>query len=103
MNVTHGGEEHEAAMTRTLKAAKSAGKKAAIFCTSYQIRLLVVIDKTRLNWGTSQHASQTGLRYGVDRYRRRRNHRRVQQAVRRRQWTRLGRRQRRILALYKHA
>ena len=59
--MTHGGEEHEAAMTRTLKAVKAAGKKAAIFCTSYQIRLVVVTDQARLNWGTSQHASPTGL------------------------------------------
>ncbi|KAI0160510.1 Pyruvate/Phosphoenolpyruvate kinase-like domain-containing protein [Xylariaceae sp. FL1272] len=33
MGVTRGGEEHEAAIQRTLKAAKAAGKKAAIFCT----------------------------------------------------------------------
>jgi 2-keto-3-deoxy-L-rhamnonate aldolase RhmA len=32
MNVVRGGEEHEAAIQRTLKAAKAAGKKAAIFC-----------------------------------------------------------------------
>lgn len=34
MNVVRGGEEHEAAIQRTLKAAKAAGKKAAIFCKS---------------------------------------------------------------------
>ncbi|KAI1266073.1 Pyruvate/Phosphoenolpyruvate kinase-like domain-containing protein [Xylariaceae sp. FL1019] len=34
LNVTHGGQEHEAAITRILKGAKSAGKIAAIFCTS---------------------------------------------------------------------
>ncbi|KAJ5707809.1 hypothetical protein N7488_007610 [Penicillium malachiteum] len=33
MNVTRGGEEHEAAIQRVLAAAHSAGKKAAIFCT----------------------------------------------------------------------
>ncbi|KAF9886584.1 hypothetical protein FE257_011356 [Aspergillus nanangensis] len=33
MGVVRGGEEHEAAIQRTLKAAKAAGKKAAIFCT----------------------------------------------------------------------
>lgn len=33
MNVQFGGEEHEAAIQRTLKAAHAAGKKAAIFCT----------------------------------------------------------------------
>ncbi|KAL2819838.1 Pyruvate/Phosphoenolpyruvate kinase-like domain-containing protein [Aspergillus cavernicola] len=33
MGVQRGGEEHEAAIQRILKAAKSAGKKAAIFCT----------------------------------------------------------------------
>jgi hypothetical protein len=32
MNVVRGGPEHEAAIQRTLKAAKAAGKKAAIFC-----------------------------------------------------------------------
>lgn len=32
MRVTHGGEEHEAAIERILNAAHSAGKKAAIFC-----------------------------------------------------------------------
>lgn len=32
MGVERGGEEHEAAIQRTLKAAHSAGKKAAIFC-----------------------------------------------------------------------
>lgn len=32
MNVTRGGEEHEAAIQRILKAAHGAGKKAAIFC-----------------------------------------------------------------------
>lgn len=35
MNVVRGGEEHEAAIQRTLKAAKAAGKKAAIFCKSF--------------------------------------------------------------------
>jgi 4-hydroxy-2-oxoheptanedioate aldolase len=34
MNVQFGGEEHEAAIQKTLKAAKSAGKIAAIFCRS---------------------------------------------------------------------
>lgn len=34
MGVTRGGEEHEAAIQRILKAAKTAGKKAAIFCKS---------------------------------------------------------------------
>lgn len=33
MNVERGGEEHEAAIQRILKAAKAAGKTAAIFCT----------------------------------------------------------------------
>ncbi|KAE8153356.1 Pyruvate/Phosphoenolpyruvate kinase-like domain-containing protein [Aspergillus avenaceus] len=33
MGVVRGGEEHEAAIQRILKACKSAGKKAAIFCT----------------------------------------------------------------------
>jgi 4-hydroxy-2-oxoheptanedioate aldolase len=33
MGVVRGGEEHEAAIQRILKAAKAAGKKAAIFCT----------------------------------------------------------------------
>ncbi|CAG8289239.1 unnamed protein product [Penicillium salamii] len=33
MRVTHGGEEHEAAIERILNAAHSAGKKAAIFCS----------------------------------------------------------------------
>lgn len=33
MRVTRGGEEHEAAILRVLKAAKTAGKKAAIFCS----------------------------------------------------------------------
>ncbi|KAL4986301.1 Pyruvate/Phosphoenolpyruvate kinase-like domain-containing protein [Aspergillus falconensis] len=33
IGVQRGGEEHEAAIQRILKAAKSAGKKAAIFCT----------------------------------------------------------------------
>jgi 4-hydroxy-2-oxoheptanedioate aldolase len=32
MHVTRGGEEHEAAIQRILKAAHDAGKKAAIFC-----------------------------------------------------------------------
>ncbi|KAF2122560.1 2,4-dihydroxyhept-2-ene-1,7-dioic acid aldolase, partial [Lophiotrema nucula] len=36
MGVQRGGEEHEAAIQRTLKAAHDAGKKAAIFCTSGQ-------------------------------------------------------------------
>ncbi|KAI1846368.1 hypothetical protein JX265_011950 [Neoarthrinium moseri] len=34
MGVERGGEEHEAAIQRTLKAAKAAGKKAAIFCSN---------------------------------------------------------------------
>ncbi|ORY32263.1 Pyruvate/Phosphoenolpyruvate kinase-like domain-containing protein [Naematelia encephala] len=34
MNVQFGSEEHEAAIQKVLKAAKSAGKTAAIFCTS---------------------------------------------------------------------
>ncbi|KAL3431189.1 Pyruvate/Phosphoenolpyruvate kinase-like domain-containing protein [Aspergillus tetrazonus] len=33
IGVQRGGDEHEAAIQRILKAAKSAGKKAAIFCT----------------------------------------------------------------------
>ncbi|KAL4780647.1 Pyruvate/Phosphoenolpyruvate kinase-like domain-containing protein [Aspergillus varians] len=33
IGVQRAGEEHEAAIQRILKAAKSAGKKAAIFCT----------------------------------------------------------------------
>ncbi|KKK21354.1 hypothetical protein ARAM_002640 [Aspergillus rambellii] len=33
MGVIRGGEEHEAAIQRILRAAKSAGKKVAIFCT----------------------------------------------------------------------
>ncbi|KAJ6015966.1 Phosphoenolpyruvate/pyruvate domain-containing protein [Penicillium herquei] len=33
MNVTRGGEEHEAAIQRVLTAAHFAGKKATIFCT----------------------------------------------------------------------
>ncbi|ETS76804.1 hypothetical protein PFICI_12191 [Pestalotiopsis fici W106-1] len=33
MGVERGGEEHEAAIQRILNATKSAGKKAAIFCT----------------------------------------------------------------------
>ena len=32
MQVQFGGEEHEAAIAKTLKAAKAAGKTAAIFC-----------------------------------------------------------------------
>ena len=32
MGVERGGQEHEAAIERILKATKSAGKKAAIFC-----------------------------------------------------------------------
>ena len=34
MRVTRGGEEHEAAIQRILKATHAAGKKAAIFCES---------------------------------------------------------------------
>ncbi|PKY04234.1 Phosphoenolpyruvate/pyruvate domain-containing protein [Aspergillus campestris IBT 28561] len=34
MGVVRGGDEHEAAIQRILKAAKSAGKTAAIFCTN---------------------------------------------------------------------
>ncbi|KAJ5602402.1 hypothetical protein N7537_005358, partial [Penicillium hordei] len=34
MRVTRGGEEHEAAIQRVLNAARSAGKKAAIFCSN---------------------------------------------------------------------
>ncbi|KAB8236630.1 Pyruvate/Phosphoenolpyruvate kinase-like domain-containing protein [Aspergillus alliaceus] len=33
MGIVRGGEEHEAAIQRILRACKSAGKKAAIFCT----------------------------------------------------------------------
>jgi 4-hydroxy-2-oxoheptanedioate aldolase len=36
MGVTRGGDEHEAAIQRVLKAARSAGKKAAIFCSNGQ-------------------------------------------------------------------
>ncbi|KAL2846916.1 Pyruvate/Phosphoenolpyruvate kinase-like domain-containing protein [Aspergillus pseudoustus] len=34
LGVERGGQEHEAAIERILKAAKSAGKKAAIFCSN---------------------------------------------------------------------
>lgn len=34
MGVERGGEEHEAAIQRILKATKAAGKTAAIFCMS---------------------------------------------------------------------
>ncbi|WWD09543.1 hypothetical protein V865_007670 [Kwoniella europaea PYCC6329] len=37
MNVQFGGEEHEAAIAKTLKAAHAAGKVAAIFCSNGQI------------------------------------------------------------------
>ncbi|WVQ82710.1 hypothetical protein IAT38_004842 [Cryptococcus sp. DSM 104549] len=37
MNVQFGGEEHEAAIAKTLKAAHSAGKIAAIFCPNGQV------------------------------------------------------------------
>lgn len=33
IGVVRGGDEHKAAIERILKAAKAAGKKAAIFCT----------------------------------------------------------------------
>ena len=33
LDVQFGGEKHEAAIQKTLKAAKAAGKTAAIFCT----------------------------------------------------------------------
>ncbi|PYH92064.1 Phosphoenolpyruvate/pyruvate domain-containing protein [Aspergillus ellipticus CBS 707.79] len=36
MGVVRGGPEHEAAIQRVLKAARAAGKKAAIFCTDGQ-------------------------------------------------------------------
>ncbi|WWC58642.1 uncharacterized protein I303_101186 [Kwoniella dejecticola CBS 10117] len=37
MNVKFGGEEHEAAIAKTLKAAHAAGKTAAIFCPNGQV------------------------------------------------------------------
>ncbi|WVQ62055.1 uncharacterized protein L199_000189 [Kwoniella botswanensis] len=37
LNVQFGGEEHEAAIAKTLKAAHDAGKVAAIFCSNGQI------------------------------------------------------------------
>ncbi|KAK8866077.1 hypothetical protein IAR55_001228 [Kwoniella newhampshirensis] len=37
MNVQFGGDEHEAAIAKTLAAAKAAGKTAAIFCPNGQV------------------------------------------------------------------
>ena len=37
MGVTRGGDEHEAAIQRILKAAKDAGKTAAIFCEFFSV------------------------------------------------------------------
>ncbi|WVR06001.1 hypothetical protein IAU60_003029 [Kwoniella sp. DSM 27419] len=37
MNVQFGGEEHEAAISKTLEAAHKAGKTAAIFCSNGEI------------------------------------------------------------------
>jgi len=39
MGVVRGGEEHEAAIQRILKAAKAGGKTAAIFCESIMVPL----------------------------------------------------------------
>lgn len=41
MGVERGGEQHEAAIAHILKAAKDAGKQAAIFCT-WSLRFLCI-------------------------------------------------------------
>lgn len=54
MNLTRGGEEHEAVIQRILKASHAAGKKADIFCTlrfkqifetstTFQFKILIVL------------------------------------------------------------
>jgi 4-hydroxy-2-oxoheptanedioate aldolase len=46
MGVVRGGDEHEAAIQRILKVAKSAGKETAIFCTFFLVvntTLIVIV------------------------------------------------------------
>jgi 4-hydroxy-2-oxoheptanedioate aldolase len=49
MRVTRGGEEHESAIKRVLAAAKSSGKKAAIFCMCCRFRSLLCIANVYLS------------------------------------------------------
>lgn len=55
MNIQRGSEEHEAAIQRTLKAAHSSGKKAAIFCKSLSGALYVVFDCEDYSFGTAMN------------------------------------------------
>lgn len=63
MNVTRRGEEHEAAIQRILKAAKTAGKKAAIFCKSSSLKhvspleLFIVTLDNILSYHSNQEIS----------------------------------------------
>jgi 2-keto-3-deoxy-L-rhamnonate aldolase RhmA len=48
MKVQHGGQEHEAAIKRTLDAAHAAGKTAAIFCECTIATVFIRLVITRL-------------------------------------------------------
>jgi 4-hydroxy-2-oxoheptanedioate aldolase len=66
MRVTRGGEEHEAAIQRVLNAARSAGKKAAIFCMCcllwYSLRLCL----TSLSIGSNGDDALRRIQQGFD-------------------------------------
>jgi hypothetical protein len=70
IGVQRGGEEHEAAIQRILKAAKSAGKKAAIFCMLRPILGLQNIypDHRRYRRRGRAEPRSTGIRHGFHRH-----------------------------------
>lgn len=77
MGVERGGEEHEAAIARILKAAKGAGKTAAFFCeltfkpsvsprNYLSLRCVLVADCLGCNAGTNGAEAKRRLEQGFD-------------------------------------
>lgn len=66
MDIEFGGKEHEAAIARTLKACKGAGKKAAIFCKSEDEADIVNVMADCWSTGMTGAQSKKRLQQGFD-------------------------------------
>lgn len=66
MRVTRGGEEHETAIQRVLNAARSAGKKAAIFCMCYLLWSSLRLRLTSLSIGSDGDDALRRIQQGFD-------------------------------------
>lgn len=70
MQIERKSEEHEKAIQRVLQAAKSAGKLAAIFCTSsalaISLREMRIRKCTNTGWGTNGEDARKRAEEGFD-------------------------------------